>query len=63
MEVATLMTQARLLGSETRSDGGAIRDVGATQAKHVLHASVFLRVGRQLISRTRRLEHRDAVAQ
>lgn len=30
--------------------------MGATQAKHVLHASVFLRVGRRLISRTRRLE-------
>lgn len=44
------MTQARLLGSETRSDGGAIRGCGCYAGETRLPCKM-LRVGRQLILR------------
>ncbi|WP_375779273.1 hypothetical protein ACE103_10025 [Bradyrhizobium sp. ma5] len=49
--MATLLTEVRLLGSETSRDSGAIWYVAATQAEHVLHARFFLLCGRLLIAR------------
>lgn len=53
--VATLLTEARLLGSQAGSDGGAIWYVAATKAEHVIHASLFFFCGRCLIARVDRL--------
>lgn len=52
--VATSLTEARLLGSEAGGDSGAIWYVAATKAEHVLHASLFLFCGRRFIARVDR---------